>query len=144
MKSLRSRALLGVMLLAGLLQLAGADTQPAGGSSSGGQKASADPATPAGPEAQIPFADHGNIYDWQVVDNKTVLIQTQAHKWYKATLMSACFELPFTEHLGFQSNPDGSFDKFSTIEVRGQTCPLVSLVETAPPARKPKAKNNKP
>lgn len=92
------------------------------------------------PEAQIAFANHGGIYNWQVVDNRTVLIQGQNRKWYKATLFSSCFDLPFAERLGFESNSDGSFDKFSSIQVRRQKCPLVSLVETTAPAKKSKAK----
>jgi hypothetical protein len=94
------------------------------------------------PEAQIAFANHGGIYNWQVVDDRTVLIQSQNRKWYKATLFSACFDLPFAERLGFESNADGSFDKFSSIQVRSQKCPLVSLVETAAPAKKSKPKKS--
>jgi hypothetical protein len=94
----------------------------------------------AAPEARIPFVNHGGIYNWQVVNNRTVLIQGQNRKWYKATLFSACIDLPFAERLGFESNADGSFDKFSSIKVREQNCPLVSLVETTPPAKKAKAK----
>jgi Family of unknown function (DUF6491) len=94
------------------------------------------------PEAQIAFANHGGIYNWQVVDNRTVLIQGQNRKWYKATLFSPCFDLPFAERLGFESNSDGSFDKFSSIQVRSQKCPLVSLVQSAAPAKKTKSKNN--
>jgi hypothetical protein len=92
------------------------------------------------PEAQIAFANHGGIYNWQVVDDRTVLIQSQNRKWYKATLLSSCFNLPFAERLGFESNSDGSFDKFSSIQVRNQKCPLISLVETTAPAKKVKAK----
>jgi hypothetical protein len=96
------------------------------------------PATAAAVEAQIAFANHGGIYNWQVVDDRTVLIQSQTRKWYKATLFSSCFDLPFAEQVGFESNADGSFDKFSSIKVRGHDCPLVSLVETTPPPRKVK------
>jgi hypothetical protein len=94
------------------------------------------------PEAQIAFANHGGIYNWQVVDDRTVLIQSQSRKWYKATLFSTCFDLPFAERLGFESNADGSFDKFSSIQVRSQKCPLVSLVETTAPAKKSKTKKS--
>ncbi len=93
----------------------------------------------AAPEARIPFANHGGIYNWQVVDDRTVLIQGLNRKWYKASLFSSCIDLPFAQRLGFESNSDGSFDKFSSIKVRGQHCPLVSLVETAPPPKKKKA-----
>jgi hypothetical protein len=53
--------------------------------------------------------------------------------------MSACIQLPFAERLGFESNPGGSFDKFSSITAHGQRCPLISLIETTPPPKKPKA-----
>jgi hypothetical protein len=107
------------------------------------------PATAASPrapaaEASIPFANHDGIYNWQVVDDRTVLIQGQNRKWYKASLMSHCFDLPFAERLGFESNPDDSFDKFSSITVRGQSCPLTSLVEARPPPRKAKANKAAP
>ena len=93
-------------------------------------------AKPAPQEARIAFANHGGIYTWQVLDTKTLLIQSQSRKWYKATLMSSCFDLPFAEALAFETNPDGSFDKFGAVTVRGQRCPLVSLVDSPPPPKK--------
>jgi hypothetical protein len=99
------------------------------------------PSTPAAAEARIAFSGR-NIWNWQVIDNRTVLIETNSHKWYKAKLLSSCINLPFAERVGFKSNADGSFDKFSTIEVRDQQCPLVSLTETQAPAKK--AKNKAP
>jgi hypothetical protein len=92
----------------------------------------------AADEASIPFANRDGIYDWRVVDTRTVLIQSLGRQWYKATLMSPCFDLPFAQRVGFQTNPDGSFDKFGAIKVRGQYCPLTSLVKTDPPAKKSK------
>jgi hypothetical protein len=128
------RAAFVAVAMVGALSAAAADIPPAA--------PAADAAAPAASaEAAIPFANHGGIYNWQVIDAKTVLIQSQSHKWYKATLLSSCFDLPFAERLGFESNADGSFDKFSSIKVREQNCPLVSLVETTAPAKKSKAKN---
>lgn len=100
----------------------------------------ADPTpTPAAEtQASIPFANHQGIYDWRVVDSRTVLIQGLDRQWYRASLMTSCFDLPFAQTIGFETNPDGSFDKFSAIKLRGQSCPLVSLVKTAPPAKKSK------
>jgi hypothetical protein len=102
-----------------------------------GQSAS-EASTPADQEARIPFANHGGIYDWRVVDNRTVLIQSSSRQWYKATLMGSCINLQFAQRVGFETNPDGSFDKFSTIRLRGQRCPVISLVKTDPPAKKAK------
>ena len=95
------------------------------------------PSSAALVEARIPFANHGGIYNWHVENDRSILIQSQSRKWYRATLFSPCFDLPFAERIGFETEPSGSFDKFSSIRVRGQTCRLNSLVETAAPAKKP-------
>jgi hypothetical protein len=106
-----------------------------------------DPAPPANSaaaaaparEAQIAFADK-SIWNWQVVDDRTLLIQDRGRRWYKATLLGHCINLSFANDLGFESNSGGTFDKFSSIRVRGQRCPLTSLVETTAPLKKSKAK----
>jgi hypothetical protein len=90
-------------------------------------------------EARIPFANHGGIYSWQVENDRSLLIQSQGGKWYRATLFSSCFDLPFSETVGFETDSSGSFDKFSSIRVRGQTCRLSSLVQTAAPEKNKKA-----
>jgi Family of unknown function (DUF6491) len=89
-------------------------------------------------EAQISSADRGGISNWEVVDNVTVLIQDRARHWYKATLRVNCIDLPAEQKIGFESNADGSFDKFSAIRTRQQYCPLASLVRTEAPAKKPR------
>ncbi len=111
------------------------DSQPSG--ASGGNASPRSVA--ADPQASIAFANHGGIYDWRVIDDRTVLIQSLDRQWYKATLLGACINLPFAERIGFESNPDGSFDKFSAIKFEHQTCPLTSLVKTAAPAKKSKS-----
>jgi hypothetical protein len=98
----------------------------------------ADAPTPA--EARIAFADRHGIYNWQVVNDHTVLVESQDRHWYKATLLGHCFDLPFAERIAFKTNPDGSFDKFSAIESRGQHCPLVSLVAAPSPEKKAQPK----
>lgn len=109
-----------------------------------GARAADAPAEAVGaePQASIAFANHGGIYDWRVLDDRTMLIQGLNRQWYKATLFSSCIDLPFAERVGFESNPDGSFDKFSAVRLRNQNCPLISLVKSAPPAKK--SKSHKP
>ena len=115
-------------------------TPPAAGN--GASAPAPAPVTPA-PEVQIPFAKR-NIWNWQVVDDQTVLIQDQGRRWYKATLFGHCIDLSFADRIGFDSNPSDTFDKFSAILVRGQRCPLRSLVETTAPPKKLKAKKPDP
>jgi hypothetical protein len=102
------------------------------------------PAEPPPREAQIPFANKGGIWNWQVVDNNTVLIESRGRKWYKATLFGNCINLAFANSLAFIPNPSGSFDKFSTIRSHGQRCPLVSLIRVPAPPKKPNPKNVAP
>jgi uncharacterized protein DUF6491 len=128
---------LGTMLAAASLVAPAADNPVPPAASS----AAAAP-TPAR-EAQIPFAKT-NLWNWQVVDDQTVLIQDQGRRWYKATLFNHCINLPFADRIAFDSNPGGSFDKFSAILVRGQRCPLMSLVATSAPPKKSKARKTDP
>ena len=101
-------------------------------------------ANQAPPEGQIPFANKGGIWNWQVIDNKTVLIESRARKWYKATLFGNCINLAFAQDMAFVSNSNGTFDKFSSIRTGGQRCPLVSLVEVPAPPKKSNAKKADP
>ena len=130
---------IGAMMSAALCAARAADNPAPPPASS----AAAAPAPTPAPEAQIPFAKT-NIWNWQVVDDKTVLIQDQGRRWYKATLYGTCINLSFVERIAFDSSPDGTFDKFSAILVRGQRCPLSSLVETSAPPKKAKAKKPDP
>jgi hypothetical protein len=123
--------------------VAAADQPPAGAAGTNATPASgasdnASASKEAEAQASIPFANQGGIYDWRVVDDRTVLIQSINRQWYKATLFSPCIGLPFAQRIGFESNPDGSFDKFSAIKLRHQRCSLTSLVKTDPPTKKSK------
>jgi Family of unknown function (DUF6491) len=130
MRTARSAVLAGFMLAAtAAWSYAAEDPAPA---------PAAAPSDVRAPEARIPFAKT-NLWNWQVVDDKTVLIQDQSRRWYKATLFGTCTNLGFANRIAFDSNPGGTFDKFSALIVRGQRCPLSSLVKTDPPAKKAKA-----
>jgi hypothetical protein len=101
-------------------------------------------ATPAlaqtkdGKEVSIPFANFGGIDDWRADGRQALYIKGRRNNdWYYAKLLSSCQGLPFAEAVGFKGNPPSTFDKFSTIIVDGQSCPLVSLIKSEkPPANK--------
>lgn len=109
----------------------------------GATLADSPPATPAPQEARIPFAKK-NIWNWRVVDDRTVLIQDLGRKWYKATLLGPCINLTFAQRVGFDAGPTDTFDRFSAILVQGRRCPLVSLVGTAAPPKKSKTSKPNP
>ena len=91
-------------------------------------------------EASIPFANHGGIRDWREAGDRTLYIQDRARHWYRATLMTSAFDLPFTTAIGFDTGPIDRFDKFSSVVVRGQRYAVQSLVRVdgPPPPRQRK------
>ena len=137
---MRRTSLVSIVVMAGVLAagatLVFAADDPAPPPAAAG--AAPTPTSEPAAEVQIPFAKH-NIWNWQVVDDKTVLIQDQGRRWYKATLFGTCVNLSFANQIGFDSSPGGTFDKFSALLVRGQRCPLSSLVKTTAPPKKTKA-----
>jgi hypothetical protein len=99
----------------------------------------ANPAPAAEPrQARIPFANSGGISGWQSAGRSAILLEGVGRKWYRAEVIGYCRDLDIATTIGFDANANGDFDSFSSLIVRGQRCPLKSLVETAPPARKPK------
>jgi len=71
------------------------------------------------PEAQIPFVNHGGIYDWKADEDKGLWIEDIHRNWYYATFMAPCVGLDFAIRLAFDARPLDTFDRFSAIFVPG-------------------------
>lgn len=85
--------------------------------------------------AEIPFVNHGGIRDWTAGDDDTLFVQAMSGKWYEVDLMSSCSGLPFATRVGFDTGPIDTFDRFSTVIVDGQRCPVQSVsLMASPPA----------
>ena len=103
----------------------------AGCASSGPKNPSVSPAS-----ASIPFSELGTIYDWRADSRAGIYIESDDRKWFHATFMAPCENLPFTEHVGFRTTPPLPIDKFDSIEVRGEICNFRNLEEVqAPPGK---------
>lgn len=92
------------------------------------------------PQARIAFANQGTIDSWQADGTSALYMQGQGRQWYRATLMAPCQDLPFANAIGFDTRGTTDFDRFSSIIVRGQRCPVKSLVKSGPPPKKKPAK----
>lgn len=57
-------------------------------------------ATPALPNPSC--LELGRVYNWKVVDNKTLIVEDDLHQKFKVSLMGYCPALPFNETLGFK------------------------------------------
>jgi Family of unknown function (DUF6491) len=91
-----------------------------------------------GVEASIPFADSVGIDNFQADGDQAIWIQDQFRRWYHATLFRTCFDLPFAEVVGFETRGTSTLDRFGAIIVKGDRCPIQSLVTSGPPPKKAK------
>ena len=98
----------------------------------------APPVRPSKPsaEAWIPFANHGGISDWQVVDESSLLIRDIHGQWYLVRVMGPAFVLPFSDRLAFATTPSGTLEKSSAVVVRGKRYPVLSLTRSEAPGKR--------
>jgi hypothetical protein len=121
-------------ILREFLMLAAAVSIVAGCASQGPKNPSVSPAS-----ASIPFSEFGNIYDWRADGSAGIYIESDDRKWYHATFMAPCENLPFTEHVGFRTTPPLPIDKFDSIDARGENCYFNSMEKVpGPPSKAPK------
>jgi hypothetical protein len=91
------------------------------------------------PEASIPFANHGGIRDWQADRERGLWVQDVHNKWYYASLMGPCIGLNFAQTIGFDTRPQGNFDRWSAILVPHYgRCVVQSFTPSDGPPRKQK------
>ena len=83
--------------------------------------------------ASVEFVDFGSIFDWRGEGTEGIYIQSDHRKWYHATFVEPCQNLPYTEHVDIHTTPPSSASKFDSIEVRGEDCYFKSLDEVSGP-----------
>lgn len=76
----------------------------------------------ARPHTTIPFADIGNIRDWQASTADELYVQAMNRTWYRATFWAPCQALPFATGVAFVTESNGALDTFSSILVEGERC----------------------
>jgi hypothetical protein len=77
--------------------------------------------------AEIPFANHGGIYDWKADGENAILIKSLSRKYYRATFMSRCIGLPFAQTIGFVTTGTDTLDKFGSILLHHENCQFQSF-----------------
>jgi len=69
------------------------------------------------------------IKDWQVIDNKNIIITTYSYGKYKATFTQICPEISFTETIGFMTQGPYALDENTTVVLsNGDKCVIRDLV----------------
>jgi hypothetical protein len=103
------------------------------------------------PEAGIPFTQYRGIRDWHADNDRLLYVQAADRQWYQVDLLGPCIGLEYANRVGFDTrDPAGTFDRFSSIIVRGSGIPgggrcKVSSVKKIPkPTRVEKAHGGPP
>lgn len=91
-----------------------------------------------GQEARIAFPNNATIRTFRAAGRDTVYIQDRARRWYRASVVGPCFELPFAQAIGVDTRGARTLDRFSALIVEGERCPLVSFVRVAGPPERPR------
>lgn len=86
-----------------------------------------------GVEAKIVFPNQGAIRNFEADGNDGIWLEDRQRRWYYADFVGGCQELNFAQAIGFDTRGSPSFDKFSTIIVAGERCPIASLVTANKP-----------
>lgn len=86
-----------------------------------------------GVESKIIFPNHGAIRNFEADGSDGIWLEDRQRRWYYAELLGGCHDLNFAQAIGFDTGGSPQFDKFSSIIVRGQKCPLISLQTSEKP-----------
>jgi hypothetical protein len=74
--------------------------------------------------------------DWRADGDRVIYFQDSGRQWYRATLMTPAFDLPFVEAVGIQNSGTDRLDRWADVVVRGQHYPIQSFVKVdAPPVK---------
>ncbi|MEA3052021.1 MAG: hypothetical protein QOG72_924 [Sphingomonadales bacterium] len=100
------------------------------------------PSRPAPDEqVSIPFANHArSILTFEAPTDDILYLQDRQRRWYRAELGGSCFGLRWAQAIGYETRGGLSLDRFSSILVDRERCPIVSLTRSEGPPRRHKKK----
>jgi hypothetical protein len=98
---------------------------------------------PGEPEAGIPFTQYHGIRDWHADNDRQLYVQAEDRQWYQVDLFGPCTGLEFSNRVGFDTrDPAGTFDRFSSIIIRGgERCKVSSVKKIPQPTKVEKARS---
>lgn len=100
------------------------------------------PTPEVGKPASIPFIRFGQIYNFEADGDRGVYLQDQHRRWYYATLIGPCTDLPFTNRIAVDTRFNGdTLDSTGALLVGHDRCMIEKLVTSGPPPKKAKHKH---
>ena len=95
-----------------------------------------------GAEASIVFPGDTTIRNWRADRERGIWVQDRRGDWYYGLFAGLCRDVDFAQAIGVETRGAGRLDRFASIIVRGERCPLTSFVTSAPPpSKRDKAKD---
>lgn len=89
-----------------------------------------------GVESSIVFPSDSSIRNWRADRDRGIWVQDRRGDWYYGTFAGFCRDLDFAQVIGVDTRGISRLDRFASIVVRGERCPLTSFVTSAPPPSK--------
>jgi len=89
-----------------------------------------------GAEASIAFPGDTTIRNWRADRERGIWVQDRRGDWYYGLFAGICRDVDFAQAIGFDTRGQARLDRFATLLVRGERCPLVSFVNAEPPPSK--------
>src|SRR3546814_15266902 len=89
-----------------------------------------------GSEASIVFPSDTTIRNWRADRERGIWVQDRRGDWYYGLFAGLCRDVDFAQAIGVDTRGAARLDRFATLIVRGERCPLVSFVHSAPPPSK--------
>jgi hypothetical protein len=89
-----------------------------------------------GVESGIVFPSDSSIRNWKADRDRGIWIEGRRGEWYYGSFAGICRDLDFAQAIGVDVRGSARLDRFATILVRGERCPLTSFVSSAPPPSK--------
>lgn len=89
-----------------------------------------------GEEASIVFPSDSTIRNWHADRDRGIWVQDRRGDWYYGTFAGLCRDIDFAPQIAVDTLGVNRLDRFATILVRGERCPLTSFVTSAPPPSK--------
>ena len=93
-----------------------------------------------GVESSIVFPNDATIKTWEADGEDGIWIQSRQRDWYYGKFATICRDLDFAHGIGIDNRGTSQLDRFATILVGRERCPLISFVTSAPPPTKAERK----
>jgi uncharacterized protein DUF6491 len=102
--------------------------------------AAAGPAEPRSrpQEVRIPFVNFGAIRTFRTAGEDVLYLQDRRRNWYRAELAGRCPGIESALRIGLDSRFGSTLDSGAILIVEGHRCPVLSLVRSAEPPRRPR------